>query len=255
MGGEGQRRLVKADALTVFRNGRKVLPVIPGIRIEIWKAFGLNLVLSAVVLGVALYCGFHFLLDPMEGWLEGKLPGWLDWTAWTIKFGLGLLLVVISLFLSILIPLNLMFLWYEGLVEKVVTFLGTPDLGVPIKSGILKQVKGGAREVAIIVGLFIGGFIPLIGPPLVFVLSSHFLGRATFDPYIEVMKKRGYNLEIPERRFGLTTIAVGAMEAGLPFYFPIFGLFLVPWMVIHLVIGLAYMYEKERLNRVGGPVH
>ena len=241
-----KEKFVKVNALGSFFTGRKILSVIPGLRVEIWKAFALNLVLSVLVCAVALFIGFEFLLNPMESYLIGKLPGWLDWSAVTLKYGLGFLLVVLSLFLAIFIPLNLMFIWYERLVERVVAHIGKPPEGPPIKTSFSHTVFGILREVLIFMGLFAIGFLPIMGPPLVFIFSPHVLGRATFDPYIAGMKERGVHVELKERKFGMTTIALGAMEAGLPIYLPIIGFFLIPWAIIHLVIGLAYIYESER---------
>lgn len=245
---EGQ--IVKVNALGSFFTGRKILSIIPGLRVEIWKAFTLNLFLTICVGAVALFIGFKFLLIPMESYLLGKLPGWLDWTATTLKIGLGVILVFLSLFLAVFIPLNLMFIWYEKLVERVIIHIGNPVEGPPIKTNSIQTVVVIAREVLIFIGLFIIGFIPILGPPLVFILSSHVLGRATFDPYIAVMKQRGVPMELSERKFGMTTIALGAMEAGLPIYLPIIGLFLIPWVIVHLVLGLAYIYEKKRIVKL-----
>ncbi len=245
-------KVFRINAIGAFIQGRKLLGRIPGLRIKIWQAFGLNLVVFFVLFIGGFLAGFHFLLEPMEESLREWLPGWLDWSATTLEYGLMLILLLMSLFLAVLLPLNLMFIWYENLVEKVMEFRGAPRVEPAIKTPLLVTIRQTLREVIIIFGLFFLGFFPLIGPPLVFVFSSHMMGRATFEPYISVMRNRGIEVEIPERRFGLTSISIGALEAGLPFYIPVIGLFLIPWCVLHLVIGLAWLYESERMSRDGG---
>lgn len=239
----------KINALGAFFTGRRILSVIPGLRANIWRDFFINLVLSIAICAGALYVGFKFMLNPMESFLTGFLPGWLDWTAVSLKYGLGVLLIFLSLFLSIIIPLNVMFLWYENLVQKVVTYLGTSKAGEPIKTPLPVVIKTILKEISIIVGLLVIGFIPIVGPVIVFILSSHVMGRASFDPYIGVMKNLGYDIAIPQRKFGSTTISIGALEAGLPIYLPVLGIFLIPWVVIHVTIGVAYMMESRRLNK------
>lgn len=236
----------KLNAVGAFMEGRNLVGRVPGLRAAIWKSFFINLFLFFALLAGIFYAGMEYLLDPMEAGLKDWLPGWLDWTAVTLRFALTLLLFLLSLFLAIFLPLNLMFLYYEKLVDKVLDFMGTPRQDHPIPTPLPHTILVGMREVLILLMLVFIGFFPIIGAPLVFVLSSHVMGRATFEPYIAVMKNRGYDLDIPEKKFGLTTIGIGALEAGLPFYFPVLGLFLIPWCVLHLVIGVAWVYESER---------
>ncbi|MCD8535623.1 MAG: hypothetical protein LR011_12910 [Verrucomicrobia bacterium] len=237
---------IRVNALAAFIEGRRLIKVVPGLRAAIWKSFILNLALFGGFFAGLYWLGLHYFLEPMELMLLSWLPGWLDWSAHTLRVGLTLLLIILSLFLAILLPLNLLFIWYERLVSKVLDFLGTPHHQPPVHVSPVTSILIGVRDILILVLAVFLGFIPVMGPAVAFILSAHVMGRATFDPYIGVMKSRGFNISIPEKKFGFTTIAIGSLEAGLPFYIPIVGLFLIPWCIVHMVIGVASIYESHR---------
>lgn len=227
-----------AAGLVYYRAGRKAYKAYPEVRSNILLSFLLSvLVFSAIVAGllVVLLTG---LLAPFEIWVNGYLPNWADWIIRVLVGLFAIVLVLIITFFSLRFTTILLGVFYERCVHPIVARF-RPD-SVPGHGGpsLIVEIL---REAGYLVLLLLLQFIPAIGWLLSLAFSLWLVGKGVVAPHKAVLKDR--NLPRPAPGV-IECISVGSAELAL-LAIPVIGWFLLPWVMIHMVVGQACRFEES----------
>jgi len=236
----------KYHSFHLWKKGSQALQAIPGLKGAVLRGFKINLIIYLVI-ALSLNLAFHFFAkEPLDTLLVERTAGWLQITGRIVlvllQVGIGLILMLFSLRVS----LKFMGLWYESLVTRVLVYTRggfEPPESRSLVSDLALLSLDIAKEVGISVGTFLVGLIPLIGPVLVFLITSHLMGKTVQEPYISVLKSLREKPTFGQgRRYFTVTLGWAQMLFAL---IPILGWCLLPVSLIYQVIGLAWQEEGE----------
>lgn len=109
------------------------LIVKPGLR----RFVVIPLLVNIAVFGIGIGLGYGYL-DTLSGWLQGKLPGWLDWLTWLVV-PLFVTVALVLVFFTFSIVANLIASPFNSLLaEKAEQQLGGP---APADGGWNKMIR------------------------------------------------------------------------------------------------------------------
>jgi uncharacterized protein involved in cysteine biosynthesis len=221
---------------------------IPGLRAMILKALLINGLLLFIIAAGVTFGFYYFAVLPTKGWLEPRVPDWLHLISVVLFYLVLAAVALISSILAVRISFVLLGVWYENLAEKVITFhRPLPDLPFRLSEQVHSlglTLFGVAREIFVAVSLLILSFIPLIGPVLVFFIGGHWSGRGIIEPYLTVLKNAKQPTGELSLKPSLMTLSLGAIQVLLALI-PLVGWILLPFVMVHQVIGLAYAHETQ----------
>ncbi|MFD5881914.1 EI24 domain-containing protein [Streptomyces yangpuensis] len=227
----GGFRYLLAGQRWVLRHGR-------------WLGFGLLPGLVSLALYAGALIGLGYGADDLTAWAT---PFADDWSAFwlglfrgfltALFFGLGLFLAVIT-FTAVTLLIGQPF--YESLSEQVDRSEGgeVPQSGLPLWRELWisarDSVKVLGRVVLYGIGLFVLGFVPVIGqtvvPALGFCVSGYFLTQELTSVALQRRK-----MELPERLVLLRSRRLLVLGFGVPlvlaFLVPLVAVFLMPGAV------------------------
>lgn len=207
-------------------------------------------IVVSVVMQVALE---RYLLDPLLSWLFEHGIQWLSATGLVVRWILRLVLAAVLLMVALNVSLALMGMWYENLVERVVaSFQERAAREFTWRHFVANQMGSlwvAVQDVALSVLLLPMGFIPIVGPVLVFVGASLLTGRSVIAAYETVLLEPGQSLSNRMSGQKITAFGLGWV-IGLVAFIPFLGWFLAPWLLVRLVIGWAYWRQELRTVRV-----
>lgn len=234
-----------------LRQGMIAARTIPGLKGMVTKALFLNGLILFTIAAALTYAAYAFIFSPILAWLEPHLPAWLHTTsvalAWLMLVALG----VISTVLAVRISFKLLGVWYENLVEKVVMHhRQLPEIPMAWADHLHSlgaTMASVAREIGVALLLLMLGFIPLVGPLLVFLVGGHWSGRGIVEPYITVLKGAKQPVGEVSMKPSLMTLSLGAIQVGLAII-PLVGWVLLPFAMVYQVIGLAHVHEKRQAS-------
>ena len=230
-----------------YRAGRKASAEIPGVRKKIRNGFLISLALLALLGVIVTALISTLLLVPMEMWLMTYLPNWADWLARGFALLLSATLGFVGLTLSLRFMVILLGFFYEGAVHHVVEhFRPETEPGQGGPSLILEIF----REAVFFVLLIALQFIPVAGFFIVIAISSWLVGKGVHAPHKAVLMDRGLKRTAPNH---LACLSSGSLEF-VCLLLPIIGWVLLPWFMINMVVGQAWIYESERLKPIDTPV-
>jgi len=105
----------------------------PGIR----RFVLIPLLINIAVFGIGIWFGYGYL-DELSGWLQGYLPGWLDWLTWLV-LPLFVTVALVLVFFTFSMVANLIASPFNSLLaEKVEQHLGAP---APADGGWAKMLR------------------------------------------------------------------------------------------------------------------
>lgn len=229
--------------LRYYRAGRTAARAMPRVRSKVHKGFLISLVVLALIATVLIGLIFTLIFAPMKIWLLGFLPGWASWVGGVLAGLVALTLGMIALALSLRFTVILLGFFFEGAVDLIVErFRPETENG---KGGppLLWEIM---REVFYFILLLMLELIPIAGWILAAVFSSWLVGKGIHAPHKSVLMDRGLERSKPSH---LACLSSGSAEL-LLILIPIVGWVLLPWVMIHMVIGQAWVYESERLAKL-----
>lgn len=241
-------RLQHAVPFQHYRNGRRALNEIKGLKQAVARGVVINLVIYFVLICALISGMYYWVHQPVENYLVQSVDAWygpvLRFALWAGLIGFVLVLLLVSLRVS----LKFMGLWHEHLVERVVEHhRGSEDSRFSIKTMVAdfaRTMVDVSKEIGLVLIIFVLGFIPLLGPIIVLAGTSWLLGRGLLDPYRSVCRARKEPLEI-EGDHRIVLVALGVSELLLAII-PLIGWLILPVAVTLQVIGLTWTLEEER---------
>ena len=173
--------LQKTNAVTVLRSGHQALAEIEGLQGMAVRVMFYNYLIFFTATLTLNGLFYYQLLSPFINWLFGGGAGF--WSAvgsvvlWSIQLTVAAVFAMVSLRFSV----ELLSLWHQSLVLRIIKHfrqIEEPAFSFRIWLANIKYiVKESLKACLFPVMLLFVGLIPIIGPPIVFVLESHLLGR------------------------------------------------------------------------------
>jgi len=223
--------------LRYYRAGRLASRELPTVRAKVWKGFFLSLLLLLVVGGgIGTLLGL-LIFAPMKVWLLGRLPEWATWVGATVAVLAGVSLAVVGLVSSLRFTVILLGFFFESAVADVVAHF-RPDSS-PGKGGpsIIWEIS---REVFYFIILVLLPLIPVAGAFIAMAFSSWLVGKGLHAPHKNVLMDRGLTRDPPSH---VSCLSSGVAEI-LLILIPFVGWLILPWAMIHMVIGQTWIYEE-----------
>ena len=240
--------LQKTNAVTVFRSGHQALSEIEGLRGMAVRGMLFNyLIFFAATL--ALNGLFYYqLLGPLINWLFGVGDGF--WAAvgsvvlWSIQLTVAAVFAMVALRFSV----ELLSLWHQSLVLRIIKhFRQIEEQAFSFRVWLANFkyiLKESLKACLFPVMLLFVGLIPVIGPPIVFVLESHLLGRESTIVYLDSLTNPEEAAEL-RKSWRWLPVRIGWLPTVLTFI-PFIGWLFLPLTLTYQVIGFAYLVEKSR---------
>ena len=242
--------LQKTNAVTVFRSGHQALSEIEGLRGMAVRGMLFNyLIFFAATL--ALNGLFYYqLLGPLINWLFGVGDGF--WAAvgsvvlWSIQLTVAAVFAMVALRFSV----ELLSLWHQSLVLRIIKHfrqIEEPTFSFRVWLANFKYIlKESLKACLFPVMLLFVGLIPVIGPPIVFVLESYLLGRGITIVYLDSLANPEEAVEL-RKSWRWLPVRIGWLPTILAFI-PFIGWLFLPLTITYEVIGFAYLVEKSRIS-------
>ena len=172
------------------------------------------------------------------------------WTAvgsvvlWSIQLTVAAVFAMVALRFSV----ELLSLWHQSLVLRIIKHFRQIEEPTFSFKAWLASIKYNLKEALkacfFPVMLLFVGLIPVIGPPIVFVLESHLLGQESTVVYLDSLTNPEEAAEL-RRRWRWLPIRIGWLPTILAFI-PFVGWLFLPLTLTYEVIGFAYIVEKSR---------
>ncbi len=232
--------------------GNRALVLVPGLKKAVWRAMFINFIVIGLLAFVLHWLCSRYLLDPALNWIFGNDNDWIATTGrilgWILQWIIAALLIIVSMNIS----LSLMGIWYENLVEKVVSHLGN-RVSHPFTWRTFLQTQRSSiwvaiQDIVMSLGLLPLGFIPVVGFFIVVLGGSFLTGRSVIAAYEAVTISPGESLSKVVSQQGAQAIALCWPIALLAFV-PVIGWFLAPWLLAKQVVGWAFL--KEQASKTG----
>lgn len=240
--------LQKTNAVKVFRSGHQALAEIEGLRGMAVRGMLFNYLIFFVAT-LALNGLFYYqILGPIINWLFGWGDGF--WASvgslvlWSIQLTVTAVFAMVALHFSI----ELFSLWHQSLVLRIIKhFRQVEEPAFSFKAwlaNIKNILKESLKSCLFPVMLLFVGLIPVIGPPIVFVLESHLLGRESTIVYLDSLTNPEEAAKL-RKSWCWLPVRIGWLPTILAFI-PFFGWLFLPLTLTYEVIGFAYLVEKSR---------
>lgn len=211
--------------------------------------------------GMALLtAGIDYVKNLIEEWIMS--PSLPEWVLTTIKIIAAIILWVISLMLMSIIIGYTIIIVMSPLFSKIAETTYKIETGNEVKGGIKRfmyciwrgiavAIRNLFWQMLILLGLFIVGFIPILGiitPIITILVNSYFFGLSMFDYSMEA---RDMNIsESTHYARGDRGLILGI---GLPFTLLLIIPFIGPYLAIifapaTVVASARYMHKRELLQ-------
>jgi len=242
--------LQKTNAFTVFISGHQALAEIEGLRVMAIRGMLFNYLIFFVATLVLNGLFYYQLLDPLINWIFGRGDGfWADVGSivlWSVQLTVAAVFAMVSLRFSV----ELLSLWHQSLVLQIIKHFRQIEEQVFSFRVLLANFKSIMKEslkaCLFPVMLLFVGLIPVIGPPIVFVLESHLLGRESIIVYLDSLTNPEEAAEL-RKSWRWLPVRIGWLPTILAFI-PFIGWLFLPLTITYEVIGFAYLVEKSRNN-------
>lgn len=247
-------KLKTPGALELVQAGREAFRRVPGMRILMLKGFLLLYGLFALLGTGATVLVYRLVIRPQFDRLEsyGKDGGWLmDILIPLLDFLVRLtqvMLLAAVLMLAFLVTLSLLSVWFEALAEKVVRHQRQAEGGTGFDfrlwmSSLLTALRDGLWLFLVALFSILLGFIPFIGPFLIFFINGYLLGWEVRQPYLNVDAALGRPKGYSKTGLTLWTTQIGVLPVVLAMI-PVVGWLLLPAALIYMVAGMAWVNEQ-----------
>jgi uncharacterized protein involved in cysteine biosynthesis len=249
------RRLTRAGPLALLGAGREAFRQVPGLRGLLLQGFLLLYALFVVIGAVVMGLVYRFAIQPLSHSLGSVQSSGNFFLELLLPLASGLvwlgelLLLSATLLLSLVLSLALLSVWFEALAGRVAAHArGGAAAEAPFRLGAwLRGIGRALRDNLVLLGLallsVVVGFVPLVGPFLVFALASYLMGWEVREPYLAVRAARGESLKDLRRGSTWWTVRVGALAVLLAMV-PWLGWLLLPVLLIYQVAGVAWLSER-----------
>ena len=240
--------LQKTNAVTVFRSGHHALSEIEGLRGMAVRGMLFNyLIFFAATL--ALNGLFYYqLLSPLINWLFGAVEGFWATVGSVVLWSIQLTVAAVFAMVSLRFSVELLSLWHQSLVLRIIKhFRQIEEQAFSFRVWLANFkyiLKESLKACLFPVMLLFVGLIPLIGPPIVFVLESHILGRESTIVYLDSLTNPEEAAEL-RKSWRWLPVRIGWLPTILAFI-PFIGWLFLPLTITYEVIGFAYLVEKSR---------
>jgi len=240
--------LQKTNAVTVFRSGHQALSEIKGLRVMAIRGILLNyLIFFAATL--ALNGLFYYqLLGPLINWLFGGGDGFWATVGSVVLWSIQLTVAAVFAMVSLRFSVELLSLWHQSLVLRIIKhFRQIEEQAFSFRVWLANFkyiLKESLKACLFPVMLLFVGLIPVIGPPIVFVLESHLLGRESTTVYLDSLTNPEEAAEL-RKSWRWLPVRIGWLPTILAFI-PFIGWLFLPLTITYEVIGFAYLVEKSR---------
>jgi len=240
--------LQKTNAITVFRSGHQALAEIEGLRVLAVRGMLFNyLIFFAATL--ALNGLFYYqLLGPLINWLFGGGDGFWATVGSVVLWSIQLTVAAVFAMVSLRFSVELLSLWHQSLVLRIIKHfrqIEEQSFSFRVWLANFKYIlKESLKACLFPVMLLFVGLIPVIGPPIVFVLESHLLGRESTIVYLDSLTNPEEAAEL-RKSWRWLPVRIGWLPTILAFI-PFIGWLFLPLTITYEVIGFAYLVEKSR---------
>ena len=240
--------LQRTNAITVFRSGHQALAEIEGLRGMAVRGMLFNyLIFFAATL--ALNGLFYYqLLGPLINWLFGVGDGFWAAVGSVVLWSIQLTVAAVFAMVALRFTVELLSLWHQSLVLRIIKHfrqIEEPTFSLRVWLANFKYIlKESLKACLFPVMLLFFGLIPVIGPPIVFVLESHLLGRESTIVYLDSLTNPEEVAEL-RKSWRWLPVRIGWLPTILAFI-PFIGWLFLPLTITYEVIGFAYLVEKSR---------
>ena len=240
--------LKKTNAVTVFRSGHQALSEIEGLRGMAVQGMLFNyLIFFAATL--ALNGLFYYqLLGPLINWLFGEGEGFLAAVGSVVLWSIQLTVAAVFAIVALRFSVELLSLWHQSLVLRIIKHfrqIEEPTFSFRVWLANFKYIlKESLKACLFPVMLLFVGLIPVIGPPIVFVLESHLLGRESTTVYLDCLTNPEEAAKL-RKNWSWLLVRIGWLPTVLAFI-PFIGWLFLPLTLTYQVIGFAYLVDKSR---------
>ena len=240
--------LQKTNAVTVFRSGHQALSEIEGLRGMAVRGMLFNyLIFFAATLTLnGLF--YYQLLGPLINWLFGVGEGFWAAVGSVVLWSIQLTVAAVFAMLALRFSVELLSLWHQSLVLRIIKhFRQIEEQAFSFRVWLANFkyiLKESLKACLFPVMLLFVGLIPVIGPPIVFVLESHILGRESTIVYLDSLTNPEEAAEL-RKSWRWLPVRIGWLPTILAFI-PFIGWLFLPLTITYEVIGFAYLVEKSR---------
>ena len=240
--------LQKTNAVTVFRSGHQALAEIEGLRGIAVRGMLFNYLIFFVVT-LALNGLFYYqVLSPFINWLFGGGDGFWAVVRSVVLWSIQLTVAAVFAMVSLRFSVELLSLWHQSLVLRIIKhFRQIEEQAFSFRVWLANFkyiLKESLKACLFPVMLRFVGLIPVIGPPIVFVLESHLLGRESTIVYLDSLTNPEEAAEL-RKSWRWLPVRIGWLPTILAFI-PFIGWLFLPLTITYEVIGFAYLVEKSR---------
>jgi len=235
-------------AFKILLAGKKAITEIEGLGSLLFRGIFINYLIF-ICLNLTLNILFFFkFISPIISWIFGHGEGFWATLGNTVLWSIQLTFAAIITLISLRFSVELLYLWNQCLVKKIILYFRKKDDKLPSLKYLWEEIKYFFVEaikacIFPIIMLFFG-LIPLIGLPVVFLLESHLLGRQSVMIYLESLTDTKEIAEL-KKKWRFMPVRIGWLATILTFI-PIIGWLFLPLTLTYQVIGFAYTMEKSR---------
>lgn len=254
---ENRALLPRVSPLALLAAGRQAFREVPGLRLFLLKGLVLNYLIFIITAMLGMGVLYYLIIEPigaeLSAWSAGGgfLLELLSQILRVLLWIANILLMAGTVVLSLLVSLAVVSIWFEALAGRIIAHwrAGEEELTLPVFSfkELVISVWGSLRASLLLIILaclaLALGFIPLIGPVLVFVIDSFLLGWEVRNPYLVVREGLGDEPKGLRKGLRLWTLGTGLLPlllAAIPFA----GWLLLPAAMTYLVAGVAWRGEQ-----------
>ncbi len=246
--------VARSGPLALFAAGREAFAAVPGLRGFVLRGFVLLYAVFAAVGAVMVGLVYRYAVQPLAAGLEAYEADGGFW--WDLLFPLltgllwlgQMLLLAATLLVAFVISLSLLSVWFEALAARIMAHVRgqAPQEAAFSLGGWVRSLGRALRDNVLLLALavvsLLVGFVPLVGPVLVFGIGSFLMGWEVREPYLAV--RAGLGEELPALRRGLTlwTLGIGTLPVVLAMV-PWLGWLLLPVLLVYMVAGLVWRSE------------
>jgi len=252
----------QSSPLTLLEAGRTALREVPKLRGFVYRGFFINYLVFVIAAAMGMGVIYYLIIDPFSaglatwgaegGFFASLLASILEALLWVAN----LLLMAGTLIFSFLFSLALMSIWYEALAARIVAHWRQGEEGVPDPAFSLGALAAGVwRSLWESVGLLIIalfalalGFIPVIGPVLIFLVDAYLIGWEVRNPYMVVREPLDDDVKGMRKGLKIWTIKAGSLPVALAMI-PFVGWITLPALMIYLVAGTSWLAEEKRASQ------
>ena len=240
--------LQKTNAVTVLRSGHQALAEIQGLRGMAVRVMLFNYLIFFIAALALNSLFFYQLLSPIINWIFGGGEGFWASVGSVVLWSIQLTVVAVFAVIALRFSVELTSLWHQSLVLRIIKHfrqIEEQDLSFKVWLANIKNIlKETLKSCLFPIILLFLGLIPVIGPPIVFVIESHLLGRESIIVYLDSLTNPEEAAKL-RKSWRWLPVRIGWLPTVLLFI-PFIGWLFLPLTLTYQVIGFAYLVEKSR---------